>query len=73
MTPTDPFYLGILILTGAFTGIISGLLVWEGALSCLLSTIQYWLLQETGLQPDLALRACLKIQPDLTIGIGLHI
>ena|SRR5664280_730274 len=26
MTPTDPFYLGILILTGAFTGIISGLL-----------------------------------------------
>ena len=57
MTPTDPFYLGILILTGAFTGIISGLLgVEEGFI---MSPIQYWLLQETGLQPDLALRMAL--------------
>ncbi|RPJ69720.1 MAG: sulfite exporter TauE/SafE family protein, partial [Alphaproteobacteria bacterium] len=26
MTPAEPLYLAILILTGAFTGIISGLL-----------------------------------------------
>ncbi|AKB18137.1 Protein of unknown function DUF81 [Methanosarcina sp. WWM596] len=57
MTPTDPFYFGILVLTGAFTGIISGLLGVGGGF--IMSPIQYWLLQETGIEPDLAIRAAL--------------
>ena len=57
MTPTDPLYFVILILTGAFTGIISGLLGVGGGF--VMSPVQYWLLQETGLQPDLAIRVAL--------------
>ena len=57
MTPTEPLYLCILVLTGAFTGIISGLLGVGGGF--IMSPVQYWLLQETGMQPDLAIRAAL--------------
>lgn len=57
MTPTDPLYLCILILTGAFTGIISGLLGIGGGF--IMTPVQYWLLQETGLEPDLAIRIAL--------------
>jgi uncharacterized membrane protein YfcA len=57
MTPTDPLYLFILILTGAFTGIISGLLGIGGGF--IMTPVQYWLLQETGLEPDLAIRVAL--------------
>jgi hypothetical protein len=54
MTPTDPLYLGILILTGFFTGIVSGMLGIGGGF--IISPVQYWLLQETGLQHDIAIR-----------------
>ncbi|MDY0129510.1 MAG: sulfite exporter TauE/SafE family protein [Methanosarcina vacuolata] len=54
MTPTDPLYLGILILTGFFTGIVSGMLGIGGGF--IMSPVQYWLLQETGLQHDIAIR-----------------
>jgi hypothetical protein len=57
MTPAEPLYLVIMILTGAFTGIISGLLGVGGGF--VMTPIQYWLLQETGLQPDLAIRVAL--------------
>jgi len=57
MTPIEPFYIGILILTGAFTGVISGMLGVGGGF--IMSPVQYWLLQETGLKPDLALRIAL--------------
>lgn len=54
MTPTEPFYLGTLIFTGFFTGIISGMLGVGGGF--IMSPVQYWLLQETGIQPDIAIR-----------------
>lgn len=57
MTPTDPLYFVILFLTGSFTGIISGLLGVGGGF--IIFPIQYWLLQETGMQPDLAIRVAL--------------
>ncbi|AKB29437.1 Protein of unknown function DUF81 [Methanosarcina siciliae C2J] len=57
MTPTDPLYFGVLIFTGAFAGIISGLLGIGGGF--IMSPVQYWLLQETGMDPDLAIRAAL--------------
>lgn len=57
MTPAEPFYLAILILTGAFTGVISGLLGVGGGF--IMTPVQYWLLQETGLEPDLAMRVAL--------------
>lgn len=57
MTPAEPLYLVIMILTGAFTGIISGLLGVGGGF--VMTPVQYWLLQETGLQPDLAIRVAL--------------
>ena len=34
--------------------------------------LEYWSVKEGERVPQ-SLRACLKIQPDLTIGIGLHI
>lgn len=54
MTPTDPLYLCILIFTGFFTGIVSGMLGIGGGF--VMSPVQYWLLQETGLQHDIAIR-----------------
>jgi len=57
MTPADPLYLVILILTGAFTGVISGLLGVGGGF--IMTPVQYWLLQETGLEPDIAIRIAL--------------
>lgn len=57
MTPAEPLYLVILILTGAFTGIVSGLLGVGGGF--VMTPVQFWLLQETGLQPDLAIRIAL--------------
>jgi uncharacterized protein len=57
MTPAEPLYLAILIFTGAFTGIVSGLLGVGGGF--IMIPVQYWLLQETGLEPDLAIRVAL--------------
>lgn len=57
MTPAEPLYIVILILTGAFTGVISGLLGVGGGF--IMTPIQYWLLQGTGLEPDLAIRIAL--------------
>lgn len=58
MTPADPLYIVILFLTGSFTGIISGLLGVRGGF--IIFPVQYWLLQETGMQPDLAIRVVLR-------------
>jgi hypothetical protein len=52
MTPAEALYLAILI----FTGIVSGLGIGEA----LMSRAQYWLLQETRLQPDLKIRMALR-------------
>ncbi len=52
MTPAEALYLAILI----FTGIVSGLL---GIGEALMSRAQYWLLQETRLQPDMKIRMAL--------------
>lgn len=57
MTPAEPLYIGILIFTGAFTGVISGLLGVGGGF--IIFPVQYWLLQGTGLHPDLAIRIAL--------------
>lgn len=57
MTPAEPLYIVILFLTGAFTGVISGLLGVGGGF--IMFPVQYWLLQETGLHPDLAVRIAL--------------
>ncbi len=57
MSPAEPLYIGILILTGTFTGIISGFLGIGGGF--IMTPVQYWLLQETGLEPDLAIRIAL--------------
>lgn len=57
MTPAEPLYILILFLTGAFTGIISGLLGVGGGF--IMFPVQYWLLQEAGLHPDLAIRIAL--------------
>lgn len=57
MTPAEPLYIIILFLTGAFTGVLSGLLGVGGGF--IMFPVQYWLLQETGLHPDLAIRIAL--------------
>lgn len=57
MTPTDPIYIAILVITGAFTGTVSGLLGVGGGF--IMTPVQYWLLQETGLEPDIAMRVAL--------------
>lgn len=57
MTPAEPVYIIILFLTGAFTGVLSGLLGVGGGF--IMFPVQYWLLQETGLHPDLAIRIAL--------------
>jgi len=54
MDPTEPLYLCLLLLTGTFTGLVSGLLGVGGGF--IMSPVQYWLLQEAGVSPDLALR-----------------
>ncbi|RXA18481.1 sulfite exporter TauE/SafE family protein [Methanosarcina sp. MSH10X1] len=57
MISVEPLYLVILIFTGVFTGVISGLLGVGGGF--VMTPVQYWLLQETGLEPDLAIRIAL--------------
>lgn len=54
ITPADPLYLAVLLFTGAFTGLISGLLGVGGGF--IMSPIQYWLFQAEGLPPTLAIR-----------------
>lgn len=57
MTPTDPLYPDILIFACALTGIISGLLGMVGGF--IMSPVRYWLLQETGMNPDISIKAAL--------------
>ena len=57
MTSVEPLYIVTLFLTGAFTGVISGLLGVGGGF--IMFPVQYWLLQENGLHPDIAIRIAL--------------
>lgn len=75
MNPADPLYIAVLLFTGAFTGLISGLLGVGGGF--IMSPVQYWLFQAGGLPPTLAIRLAFGtslavILPNAVSGVLKH-